>query len=62
MAFSYTIFYFIKVDTTPIYSYRNILGRILWDKLLTPKYLIILILFKNFKTSYKKKWSVYIYK
>jgi len=29
MAFSYTVLYFTKVDTTPIYSYRNILGRIL---------------------------------
>jgi hypothetical protein len=29
MAFSYTISYSTKVDTTPIYNYRNILGRIL---------------------------------
>ena len=29
MAFFYTVFYFTKVDTTPIYSYGNILRRIL---------------------------------
>jgi len=28
MAFSYTIFYSTKVDITPIYNYRNILGKI----------------------------------
>jgi hypothetical protein len=51
MAFSYTIFYFTEVDTTPIYSCGNISGRILWDKPPTPGHLVILILFKKFKTS-----------
>jgi hypothetical protein len=51
MAFSYTILYFTKIDTTPIYSYGNILGRILWDRLLILRHLEMLILFKNFETS-----------
>ena len=52
MAFSYTILYFIKIDITPIYNYKSILKKILWDKLLILKYLIILILFRIFKTSF----------
>jgi len=51
MASSYTIFSFTKVDTTPMYNYRNILGRILWDGLPTPRHLEMLILFRIFKTS-----------
>src|SRR6266568_1131964 len=51
MAFSYTILYSTKVDTTPIYSCGNILGRISQDGPLTPRHLAILILFRIFKTS-----------
>jgi len=51
MAFSYTVLYSTKVDTTPIYSYRNILGRILYNRPPTPRHLVILILFRIFKTS-----------
>ena len=36
----------------PIYSYGNILERILWDRPPTLRYLIILILFRIFKTSF----------
>ena len=54
MAFSYTIFYFTKVDTTLIYNYRNILGRILWDGPLTLRHLAMLILFKIFKTFFRR--------
>src|SRR6266567_9379126 len=52
MAFSYTISYFTKIDTTLIHNYGNILGRILWDRLLTLRYLAILILFGISKTSF----------
>ena len=51
MAFSYTILYFTKIDATPIYNYGSILGRILQNRLLISKYLVILILFKISKTS-----------
>jgi len=51
MAFFYTILYFTEVDTTPIYSYGNILGRISQDRPLTPGHLAILILFGIFETS-----------
>ena len=51
MAFSYTVLYFTEADTTPIYSCRNILGRILQDGPPTPRYLAMLILFRIFKTS-----------
>jgi len=51
MAFSYTILCSTKVDTTPIYSCGNILGRILQDGPLTPRHLAMLILFGIFKTS-----------
>src|SRR5882757_343952 len=51
-AFSYTIFYFTKVDTTPMYNCGNILGRILWDGPLTPGHLAMLILFEIFETSF----------
>ena len=51
MAFSYTILYFTEIDITPIYNYRSILKRILWDRLLILKYLAISILFRIFKTS-----------
>src|SRR5436853_7866169 len=50
-AFSYTILYSTKIDTTPIYNYRSILGRISWDRLLIPRHLATLILFGIFKTS-----------
>ena len=50
MAFFYTISYSTKVDTTPIYSYRNILGRISQDRLITPKHLVMFILFRISKT------------
>ena len=52
MASFYTIFSSTKIDTTPIYNYRNILGKILWDRLLTPRHLEILILFRIFETSF----------
>jgi len=51
MASSYTIFSSTEVDTTPMYNYENILGRILWDRLPTPRHLEILILSRIFKTS-----------
>ena len=51
MAFFYTILYSTKVDTMPMYSCRNILGRILQDGPLTPRHLAILILFRIFETS-----------
>ncbi len=51
MASSYTIFSSTEVDTTPIYNYGNILGRILWDGLLTPGHLEMLILFRIFDIS-----------
>ena len=51
MAFSYTILYSTKVDTTPIYSCGNISGRISWDGLPTPRHSVTLILFRIFKTS-----------
>ena len=35
----------------PIYNYRSISGKILWDRLLIPKHLATLILFGIFKTS-----------
>jgi len=50
MASSYTIFSSTKVDTTPMYNYRNILGRILWDGLPILGYLEILILSRIFET------------
>ena len=51
MAFSYTILYSTKIDTTPIRSYRNILGRILQDGPPTPRRSVTFILFGIFKTS-----------
>ena len=51
MASSYTIFYSTEIDTTPMYNYGNILGRILWDGLPILKYLKMLILSRIFKTS-----------
>jgi len=51
MASSYTIFSSTEVDTTPIYNYGNILGRILWDGLPILRYLEMLILSRIFKTS-----------
>ena len=51
MAFSYTILYSTKIDTTLIYNYGSILGRILRDRLLIPGHLATLILFGIFKTS-----------
>jgi len=51
MAFSYTVLYFTKVDIMLIYSYRNILGRILQDRPPIPRHLAMLILFRIFKTS-----------
>ena len=51
MAFSYTILYFTEIDTTLIYNYGSILEKILWDKLLQLKYLVMLILFRIFETS-----------
>jgi hypothetical protein len=51
MAFFYTILYFTKIGATPIHNYKSILKRILWDRLLIPKHLVTLILFKFFKTS-----------
>jgi len=51
IAFSYTTFYSTKIDTTPIYSCGNILGRISWDRPPTPRHLVMLILFRIFKTS-----------
>ena len=51
MAFFYTILYSTKIDTTLIYNYRSILGRILQDRLLIPRHLVTLILFRIFKTS-----------
>jgi len=51
MASSYTIFSSTEVDTTPMYNYRNILGRILWDGLPILRYLEMLILSRIFKTS-----------
>ncbi len=52
MAFFYTIFYSIKIDTTPIYNYGNISRKISWDRPPTPRHLAILILFRIFKTSF----------
>src|ERR1700722_3151926 len=52
MAFSYIVLYSTKIDTGLIYSYRSILGRILWDGLLIPRHLAMLILFRIFKTSF----------
>jgi len=52
MASSYTIFSSTEVDTTPMYNYGNILGRILWDGLPILGYLEMLILFGIFKTSF----------
>ena len=51
MAFSYIILYFTEIDTTPLYNYRSILERILYNRLLKPKYLVMLILFGIFETS-----------
>ena len=51
MAFSYTIFYFTKIATTPIYSCGNILERISQDGPLTLRHLEMLILFRIFETS-----------
>jgi len=51
MAFSYTVLYSTRVDTTPIYSCGNISGKILQDGPLTPGHLAMLILFRIFKTS-----------
>jgi len=50
-AFFYTILYSTEIDTTLIYNYGSILGRILWDGLLIPRHLATLILFRIFKTS-----------
>jgi len=52
MAFSYTISYSTEVDTMLIHNYRNILERISWDRLLTLRHLVILILFGISKTSF----------
>jgi len=52
MAFSYIILYSTEIDTGPIYSYRSILGKILWDRLLIPRHLATLILFRIFETSF----------
>jgi hypothetical protein len=51
-AFFYTILYFTEIGTTPIYNYRSISERILWDRLLILKHLAMLILFRIFKTSF----------
>jgi len=51
MASSYTIFSSTEVDTTLMYNYRNILGRILWDGLPILRYLEMLILSRIFETS-----------
>ena len=50
MAFFYTISYSTKVNTTPIYSYKNILRRISQDGLITPRHLVMFILFGISKT------------
>ena len=52
MAFSYIISYSTEVDTTLIYNYKNILGRISWDGPLILRYLAILILFGISETSF----------
>src|SRR6266571_3360983 len=54
MAFSYTVLYSTKVDTTLIYSCGNILGKILQNGPLTPEHLAMLILFRIFETSFIK--------
>ena len=51
MAFSYIVLYSTEINTGLIYSYKSILGRILWDGLLILRYLVMLILFGIFETS-----------